>query len=190
MLKLNSSFDFTAVSCNSAADGQAMATLINAYSSNAAQVVYKSKTLVSSFAGDQCTFGQGNTLAGFNYVRGLLTKPMYFVPAIFIDPSTFAQSAQAWFDGELNWNSGWPSGSGNLDTSSDSNYMSNLGSKGYMPAVSPSFFTYYACGSGAGQWCKDFIYRSDNWLLATRMEQLISFRNSVDFAELISWNGE
>lgn len=44
-------------------------------------------------------------------------------------------------DGEFNWNSGWPMGSTPLDTSSDERYMSALGSKGYMPAMSPSFFT-------------------------------------------------
>ena len=74
-----------------------------------------------------------------------------------------------------------------LDTSSDMSYMSGLGSSlTYMPAVSPCFFTYYSPQT----YNKDWIYRSDNWLLATRMEQLISMRASVEFAELISWNGE
>lgn len=32
---------------------------------------------------------------------------------------------------------------------------------------------------------KDWIYRSDDWLLARRMEQIISMRNSFDMAEII-----
>lgn len=93
----------------------------------------------------------------------------------------------AWLDGELNWNSGWPTGSTNLDTSSDVTYSRDLGgNKTYMPAISPCFFTYYAPNS----YNKDFIYRSDDWLLATRMEMIVAMRNKVEFAEIISWNGE
>lgn len=36
---------------------------------------------------------------------------------------------------------------------------------------------------------KNWIYRSDDWLLAERFEQLVANRNKYDMAELISWNG-
>ena len=89
-------------------------------------------------------------------------------------------------DGELNWNSGWPLGATNLDDSSDILYMNALRNKTYMPAISPCFFTYYSPSS----YNKDWIYRSDDWLLAIRMEMLVAMRSEVDMAEIISWNGE
>lgn len=61
------------------------------------------------------------------------------MPAIFSDPSGFKN--MDWMDGEFNWNGAWPMGSTPLDTSSDQQYMNALGTKGYMPAMSPAFFT-------------------------------------------------
>ena len=108
---------------------------------------------------------------------------MTFVPAIFIDPALF--KGYSWMDGEFNWNSGWPMGGSPLDTSSDQQYMGALGNKTYMPAISPFFFTYY----GPNSYNKNWIYRSDDWLLARRFEQVAAMRDKVDFAQLISWNG-
>ncbi len=54
-----------------------------------------------------------------------------------------------------------------------------------MPTASPAFFTYYSPQT----YNKDWIYRSDNWLLATRWENIISFRNRTDLVELLTWNG-
>ncbi|KAL7419081.1 hypothetical protein Q5752_005917 [Cryptotrichosporon argae] len=180
--KMFFSFDFTAFSCSSYADGQTVANLINQYKGSSAQATYNGKTLVSTFSGDACYFGQGSVADGWNNVVRALVGSMFLVPSIFSDVSTF--SAATWFDGELNWNSGWPMGSADLTTASDVSYIAALGSKTYMPAVSPCFFTYY----GASSYNKDWIYRSDNWLLATRMEALIGMRNSFPFVELISWN--
>lgn len=185
--KMFFSFDVTSISCSSTSDASNFANLIATYASSKAQATYKGKTLVSGFSGDGCTFGQSSVLAGWTYVRSLLTAKnvsIYEMPAIFSDPSTFSSSSMGWLDGELNWNSGWPMGSSNLDTSSDVEYMADLGNKTYMPAVSPCFFTYY----GPSSYNKNWIYRSDNWLLATRMEALIAMRAKFDMIELISWN--
>lgn len=35
---------------------------------------------------------------------------------------------------------------------------------------------------------KNFIFRGDDWLLATRMEQLVQNRNEVGLVEVITWN--
>ncbi len=112
------------------------------------------------------------------------THQIKFLPAVFSDPSTFSTST--WFDGVLNWNSGWPMGSANLDTSSDQRYMSALGSKAYMAAVSPGFFTYYSPNT----YNKDWIYRGDNWLYSTRWEDIIKMRDDFDMVEILTWNGE
>ncbi|CAD6570391.1 MAG: hypothetical protein TREMPRED_005793 [Tremellales sp. Tagirdzhanova-0007] len=183
--KLFLSLDFTSLSCSSISDASNVAALISTYSSSSAQVTYSAKTLVGSFSGDACTFGQSNVTSGWLYVRSLLfagNVTIHLIPAIFPDPSTF--STLTWMDGELNWNSGWPLGATNLDDSSDILYMNALRNKTYMPAISPCFFTYYSPSS----YNKDWIYRSDDWLLAIRMEMLVAMRSEVDMAEIISWN--
>lgn len=184
--KLFLSLDVSSLSCSSASDAATHVASIATYANHSAQAMYNSKVLVSTFSGESCTFGQGSVSAGWTYFRSLLTAKgisIYFVPSIFSDISTY--SGDSWMDGEFNWNGGWPTGNTALDTSSDTSYMSALGSKGYMAAVSPCFFTYYSPSS----YNKDWIYRSDDWLLARRMEQIISMRNSFDMAEIISWNG-
>jgi len=185
--KLFLSLDVTSLSCSSAADAQTHANTIARYSNMTAQYIYQNKTVVSTFSGGDCTFGQSSVLAGWTYLRQLVMQQgyaIYIIPAVFTDTSLFNTPSMAWMDGEFNWNSGWPMGSSNLDTSSDVQYMGALGGKGYMPAVSPAFFTYY----GPNTYNKDWIYRSDDWLLATRLEQLVQMRNQVEIAEIISWN--
>lgn len=104
--------------------------------------MYEGKTLVTTFAGEYCNFGQGNNNAGWAYVRRLLSDrrvSVHLMPALFTDPNNFRN--MEWMDGFFHWDSGWPMGSSPLDTSSDQRYMSALGNKKYMPAMSPSFFT-------------------------------------------------
>ncbi|WWD02288.1 hypothetical protein V865_000327 [Kwoniella europaea PYCC6329] len=183
--KMFLSMDVSSLGCSSTSDASNLVNTIATYASNSAQAKVNSKVLVSTFAGESCTFGQGSYQAAWTYFNSLLTAKsidIYFVPATFADISTFSSSS--WMDGEFNWNSGWPMGSSALDTSSDTSYMSALGTKGYMAGVSPAFFTYYSPSS----YNKNWIYRSDDWLLARRMEQIISMRNKFDLAEIISWN--
>ena len=75
-------------------------------------------------------------------------------------------------------------GGSDLTTSSDVQYMNALGSKEYMPAVSPFFYTHF----GANSWNKNWLYRSDDWLYCTRWEQIISMRGSVHMTEILTWN--
>jgi glucan endo-1,3-alpha-glucosidase len=146
---------------------------------------------VSTFSGDGCSWNaNGDVYTGWTNFRNTLKGQsvyIYLVPAIFSATSTFA-GVNSWMDAEFNWNSGWPVNTGsNLDFSGDQTYLNALNSagKGYMAALSPAFFTYY----GPSSYNKDWIYRSDNWLLATRFESLIANRNKFDMVEIISWNG-
>jgi glucan endo-1,3-alpha-glucosidase len=151
------SIDVTANSCSGSTDASVLADLILRYANSTAQATVGAKTLVSTFSGDGCTFGQDSVAAGWAYVRSLVRlggKEIYLVPAIFVDPSNFA--SMTWFDGLLNWDSGWPMGSSPLDTSLDTTWQNNLGNRTYMPAVTPLFFTYY----GPNSWNKDWIYVS------------------------------
>lgn len=87
-------------------------------------------------------------------------------------------------DGELNWNSAWPMGNYEISTSVDWHYINQMAGKEYMAAISPFFFTHF----GANSWNKNWLYRSDNWLYATRWEQLIAMRGTVKSLEILTWN--
>ncbi|KAK4683990.1 glucan endo-1,3-alpha-glucosidase, partial [Tremellales sp. Uapishka_1] len=184
--KLFLSFDMSSLSCSSASAGTTLVNLVSTYANHPNQAMYKSAVFVSTFSGADCTFGLPSAQAGWNSTFETPLKgqniSIHFSPAIFSDTSTFA--AATWYEGEFNWNSGWPMGSTDLTTASDTTYMAAMGNKTYMPAVSPCFFTYYSPQT----YNKNWIYRSDDWLLATRMEQIISMRTKFDHAELISWN--
>jgi len=104
------------------------------------------------------------------------------VPSLFSDISTF--SSNGWMDGELNWNSGWPTGNADLTTASDIGYMAALGSKEYMPAISPFFYTHF----GVDSWNKNWLYRGDDWLYCSRWEEVIAMRDSVKMTEILTWN--
>lgn len=52
-----------------------------------------------------------------------------------------------------------------------------------MAPVSPWFYKHLTPGAGG-----NYIYRSDDFLLATRFEQLIAMDTLPDFIEVISWN--
>lgn len=69
-------------------------------------------------------------------------------------------------------------------TATDLEYISNLAGKSYMATVSPTFFTHYSQSTLN----KNFIYSSDEHLFATRWENLMNIRDSVDIVEIISWN--
>ncbi|KAL7412808.1 glycoside hydrolase [Mrakia frigida] len=184
--KMFLSFDMTVLPCSSYDNAAALRSYITTYAAHPNQAWYGGKILASTFAGSDCTFGQGGWTAGwqtaFKDVLSNAGTPVYFMPSVFTDPSTFG-SASA-MDGELNWNSGWPMGGDDLDFSSDTTYMNALGSKGYMAAVSPVFFTHY----GVNSWNKNWIFRSDNWLYASRWETLVANRDKFDLIEALTWN--
>lgn len=178
------SFDMTSFPCTTAADAVTIADLAKKYASHPAQAKYNGKILMSTFAGDACTFGQGNAEKGWAQVRTLIGTETYFVPSTFM--TTAALQGAQWFDGQMHWDAAWPLGKDAPTTKADEDWITALAGRGYMAPVSPFFFTYY----GKDTWDKNWIYRSDDWLLATRFEQVIGMRDRVDMIELLSWNGE
>lgn len=182
--KMFLSFDTTSLGCKNASDVTRLADLVNKYAAHPAQAQYKGKTLVSTFGGERCTFGEKDVEAGWAAFRAKVTQGMHFVPATFMTPNDVR--AGKWFDGGMQWDGGWPMGDSALTTRNDTEWLSALGNKTYMAAVSPFFFTYY----GPQSWDKNWIYRSDDWLLATRFEQMISLRDKLDMIEIVSWNGK
>jgi glucan endo-1,3-alpha-glucosidase len=143
--KMFFSLDMTSFGCGSAADAQVLANLVRTYVSHPAQARYRDRPLVSTFAGNDCSFGQGSAQNGWNYFRSLVGTAIYFVPATFQDVSTF--QAANWFEGVFNWNAGWALDNNDITTALDDRYLNALRGKGYMTAVSPWFFTYYGPNS-------------------------------------------
>ncbi|KAI0353317.1 hypothetical protein OH77DRAFT_1407081 [Trametes cingulata] len=183
--KLFLSFDMSSIPCSSASNVQTLQTYIKTYANDTSQMMYNGRMLISTFAGESCTFG-ANSLnqAWINAVKpqnGSLPA-VSFIPSFFVDPKTFPNLTV--IDGAFHWNSGWPMGNYNISFTPDVSYISNLGTRTYMGAVSPWFFTHY----GVDTFNKNFIYRGDDWLWAQRWEMLIQNRTSVPLTEIVSWN--
>ncbi|KAJ9123152.1 hypothetical protein QFC22_001345 [Naganishia vaughanmartiniae] len=180
------SLDMTSLSCSSYTDGIVLANLVKAHASSSAQAMWNGKVLVSTFSGENCYFGQGSVNDGWNNAFIAILEAagidIFFVPSVFSDPSTF--SSATWMDGELNWNGGWPMDGNDLTTSSDTKYINALGSKEYMAAISPAFFTHFPVNG----WNKNWIYRGDDWLYSKRWEDVIGMRDQVKMVEILTWN--
>ncbi|KAK8865867.1 hypothetical protein IAR55_001015 [Kwoniella newhampshirensis] len=177
--KLFLSLDMTVLACNSPSDAANLVNIVQQFAGQSAQAMHQGKVLVSTFAGSDCQINWQNDFVDALARNGV---NIFFVPSVFSDVSTFASAT--WMDGELNWNSGWPMGGSDLDTSSDTTYMNALGSKEYMPAISPFFYTHF----GQNSWNKNWLYRSDDWLYCTRWEQVIAMRDDVKMTEILTWN--
>ncbi|KAI0635462.1 glycoside hydrolase family 71 protein [Trametes polyzona] len=185
--KMFLSFDMSSLPCSKAADVQALQTYINAYANNTSQMTYNGRVLVSTFAGEACTFGLtgGNLNQAWTTAlkpRNVTLPDVWFVPSFFVDPKTFPSLPV--IDGAFHWNSAWPLGNYNISFAPDASYISNLCNKTYMAAVSPWFFTHY----GANSFNKNFIYRGDDWLFSQRWEMLIQNRTAVPLVEALTWN--
>lgn len=184
--KMFMSFDMTSLGCGSANDANKLVNLVKAHASSSAQAKINGKVLVSTFSGEGCTFGTGSITAWKTLFKDVLANQgisVHFVPAFFVDPSTFA--SYDWLDGVLNWNSAWPMGDYDIEADkTDSTYLTSLGSKTYMSSVSPFFFTHF----GPATWNKNWIYRSDDWLYCSRWEQLIALRGQSTMTEILTWN--
>ncbi|EGN94676.1 glycoside hydrolase family 71 protein [Serpula lacrymans var. lacrymans S7.3] len=181
--KLFVSLDMSSLTCTTAADGTIVQQYVGNYSSHPNQLMVSGNPMISTFSGESCTFGASSVNDGWTQVlkSGSIPTP-YFIPSFFVDPSTF--STYTVMDGAFNWNGGWPSGDTNITFDSDNSYISGLSGKDYMAAVSPWFFTHY----GPDSFNKNWIYRFDDWLLSARWELLIANRDSIAFAEIITWN--
>ncbi|KAJ3504028.1 hypothetical protein NLJ89_g8158 [Agrocybe chaxingu] len=194
--KLFFSFDMTSVPGNSPGDVQLFRTYLSAHA-NSARMFHHPRTggiVVSTFSGENSTFGQGSMEGGWAYVKSELNKisPIYLIPSFFINPARYPNISA--MDGAFNWNGGWPiqlhagmsdSEIKNAKLDSDNIHLQNLtGGRTFMGAISPWFFTHY----GPDSWNKNWIYRGDDWLFIKRWEQLISMRDRIDIAQIISWN--
>ncbi|KXN81776.1 Glucan endo-1,3-alpha-glucosidase agn1 [Leucoagaricus sp. SymC.cos] len=206
--KLFISLDMTSLQCGSPDDASRLRELVEPYLNHPNQLQYDSRTFVSTFSGETCTFGQANVVEGWKsqFVNHAdLQGKIYFVPAFFIDPEKFSDFSEV-IDGDFNWNSGWPI---QITTSFVKNLVSSPNPANitnpvpdaaariamqardgeskkpvYMGAVSPWFFTHY----GQDSFNKNWIFLSDQHLYAKRWESIIASRDQFDVIQVLTWN--
>ncbi|KAJ8462024.1 hypothetical protein ONZ45_g18084 [Pleurotus djamor] len=183
-IKLALSLDFSVIPCSSDNDKAVIVEFIESYIGQTCYFKYAGRPLLSTFGGERCTFGKGNSNDGWNAVLGNLSTRVVFVPAFFIYAGAY--NGYTGVDGVMEWNAAWPMGNQDISFERDQAIISQIG-KGllYLAAISPWFFTHYVNGRNGG---KNFVYRSENWLLATRWEEIVQNRDKVDMVEMISWN--
>ncbi|KAI0316035.1 glycoside hydrolase [Amylostereum chailletii] len=207
--KLFMSFDMSAMPCATEDDAAVLRKYITDYAQHPNQLIYKGRVYATTFAGQECKFGQGSVVTGWATqfsrhpdLTGM--NRVYFVPGFFIDPATFPTYNDV-IDGSINWNSAWPTSitaenvgglsQAQLDdllagTATDNSYLSGLASmsnssdKGYLPTVSPWFFTHYSPQT----FNKNWVYYGDSHMYAKRWESLVSRRDQFDIVEVVTWN--
>lgn len=124
--KLFISFDMSVLPCTTAANAAALRNYITTYANHPNQLKYNGGVFASTFAGESCTFGQSSVALGWQtqFVQMLNgNNTVYFVPSFFIDPATFKNYNNS-FNGQFNWNSGWPI---SLTTSVANSQLSSAG---------------------------------------------------------------
>ncbi|KAF8911650.1 glycosyl hydrolase family 71-domain-containing protein [Gymnopilus junonius] len=182
------SFDMTSIPGNSVDNIQVFRNYLSATYQSPRMFKHPrtNGVVVSTFSGENCTFGQGSMENGWAFLKSELNKivPIYFIPAFFINPARYPNISA--LDGAFNASMRMPrSQIENAVLDSDTSHLENLkNGRTFMAAVSPWFFTHY----GPDSWNKNWIYRSDDWLFVRRWEQLISMRDQIDMAQIISWN--
>ncbi|EJD03163.1 glycoside hydrolase family 71 protein [Fomitiporia mediterranea MF3/22] len=111
--KMFLSLDMSILPCVSPENATALRKTATAYADHPAQFKYNNKAFVSTFSGEQCTFGQGNAAQGWSSQFKSQLSNIFFVPNLNIDPTTLGSYSNA-IDGEFNWNSAWPIAANNV----------------------------------------------------------------------------
>lgn len=151
------------------------------------QLLIGGKAFVSTFAGENNSFGATNTSMGWNAALkaplAALSPPIQaaFVPVwSSLNPST-AVSTNPVVDGIMTWKA-WPTGNDTISTSVDLQFQADAKKNGklYMASVSPCFYTHYSD--------KNFMFKSDDNLYVNRWKELIAMPTQPDFIQIVSWN--
>ena len=83
----------TSLACDNSRDAGILRKYITTYAQHPNQLLYNGSVLISTFSGEQCTFGSSNVNNGWTNALKVNLPPVYFVPAFFADPRTFPSYA-------------------------------------------------------------------------------------------------
>lgn len=167
--KLFFSFDFNANPTEAWAAGD-ISSLLTTFATNGAYFTYNGKPMVSTFEGPASSSIWPAIKTQFN---------LFFIPDWSSENLTTAVATGV-VDGLLSWNA-WPTSApaADMTTSSDTAFVSALGSKPYMMPVSPWFYTNLP---GYG---KNWLWRGDD-LWYYRWQQVLTI--DPEFVEIVTWN--
>ncbi|KAF5338051.1 hypothetical protein D9758_014254 [Tetrapyrgos nigripes] len=163
------SFDFTAFPC----DVAQTIRYINNFQDHPAQFRYAGKPMISSYSG---------TCLGVDGWKEVRSKTGgYLMPFTYEQDYQDLRKDMTWgfLDSWYCWGCAWPQGNYSKNTADDHYYMDILG-KRYATTISGWIYTHYDY--------KNFYLRGEDWLLATRWEQLFDLRDQLTFVEMITWN--
>ena len=100
LLLVSISLDMNSLACSSTADGQYIINnFIAPFRSHPNQYHYNSKMLLSTFAGQWCTFGQASAPAGWQWLISQAGTPIYFIPNLQIGDATTLSTTWNFIDG-------------------------------------------------------------------------------------------
>ncbi|KAJ2926109.1 hypothetical protein H1R20_g10981, partial [Candolleomyces eurysporus] len=177
------SFDMGSLPCRQERDGDLLRNFVNTYQQHSNMFRFRGRPVVSTFGGQRCHFGSPTVNGGWRRVlKTNMTTEVHFVASFFMDPAIYGSIDAA--DGAFSWDSAWPMGNYDISDEYDVEFRKYLPGRTYMAGVSPWFFTHY----GPESFNKNFIFRADNWLLASRWEILVRNREHIDLVQVISWN--
>ncbi|KZV91682.1 mutanase [Exidia glandulosa HHB12029] len=174
-MKVFISFDFNWYHPTS--DAGRVGQLVNQYGSKASQLKVDGKVFVSSFAGDGLDVDAVRSSAGMD---------LFVAPNFHPGQGDFSK-----VDAAFNW-MGWPSDGNNKAPKpggpvvsvqdGDNAYISALGGKPYMAAVSPWFFTHFGAEV---PYSKNWVFPGDT-LWYDRWNQILDLK--PNFVEIVTWN--
>ncbi|TBU44650.1 glycosyl hydrolase family 71-domain-containing protein [Dichomitus squalens] len=179
--KLFLSFNMTSLPCSSAQDALVLQEYIETYANATNYYRYNDSMLVSTFSGEDCTFGKGSVDDGWKFAfrsgnGSTIIPDVWFVPAF--RGAADALSNTTVVDGAFNWDSAW---SNATSFDGDQSYISHLGNRTYMAAVSLWSFTQND-GSNNATWCRA------GWFFGDRWNTLVENRASVPLVQVVTWN--
>ncbi|KAJ9121473.1 hypothetical protein QFC22_002089 [Naganishia vaughanmartiniae] len=172
--------DMDVIECVSSANLGLIQNYITTYANHSAAAKYGGKSLLSSFAGQNCRFGQPDQNSGWKLAMAGLKNSTYFIPAWTDNGDGFGNLPTMDMDGFVNWGAAWPLSTTDVSMSNDKDILSLLGTRRLVATVSPLFYTHFP-------W-KNWLYRSDDFMMSQKLEQLLCMRNQIDQIEIISWN--
>ncbi|KAG9095222.1 hypothetical protein FS749_010852 [Ceratobasidium sp. UAMH 11750] len=148
--KLFISLDMSSLACTSSADAQYIIKgFIAPFRSHSQQYIYNSKVLLSTLAGQECTFGEASASAGWQWLINNAGTPIYFIPNLQLRDPVQLRTMWGFIDGYKLWNARPKTNVDNAQRADDAQWVQNTAGKGHLTLVSPWFFTHALGGNAS-----------------------------------------
>ena len=135
------SFDIAEFNCGDGSRIGLFQSYIRDFLYHPAAAKVNGKSAVTTFLGQDCSFGQGSTNNGWATVFGGNAGSIYFMPAYTNDVRSMSGYN---IQGLVNWGSAWPEGANEINLDRENWFISQLNPSGkkYIPTISPLFASH------------------------------------------------